>query len=463
MSHEVSRRDFLSQLGVTVGTAAAGVSAAAAAVGAVPGPILGARPAYAQAKGNVPDTPYKVAHMTFFTGPGAVLGEPSYKGHILAAEEINAAGGLLGKRKIETFKADENAGTDANVKEMRRLKLSEKVDLFTGVISSGNTPALGPVAEELKMLTIFVDGCTDFLFDKAVPNPHYIFRITNMQSADGVTCAIATAMTWPKVKRIAHIHPDYSYGRNAFDHFNIVMKKMMPQTQVVSEGWPKLGTTDFTSHITKTIAAKPDLLVSSVWGGDYVAMYKQALRYDTFKKMKFASTIAFGVAPHAIGKDHPEGAIAGVHSNYYFNYPPNNRWPYNDTFVKKYYERWKEYPNFQSEGAYSTLYMFKTAIERANKLIGGWPDDDAIIGQLEGMMHPGPAGYLYIRPDNHQGYKDAMTGFSINHPEYPFQILDPDRIITIPIRNITAPPGWPKGEPTSTYTWIDKTWPQVKI
>ena len=50
-----------------------------------------------------------------------------------------------------------------------------------------------------------------------------------------------------------------------------------------------------------------------------------------------------------------------------------------------------------------------------------------------------------------------------NHPDYPFQILDPNRIITIPIRNITAPPGWPKGEPTSTYTWIDKTWPQVKV
>ena len=82
--------------------------------------------------------------MTFFTGAAAVLGEPSYKGHMLAADEINAQGGLLGKRKIETLKADENAGTDANVKEMRRMKLSEKVDLFTGVISSGNTPALGP-------------------------------------------------------------------------------------------------------------------------------------------------------------------------------------------------------------------------------------------------------------------------------------------------------------------------------
>ena len=101
------------------------------------------------------------------------------------------------------------------------MKLSEKIDLFTGIISSGNTPALGPVAEELKLLTIFVDGCTDFLFDKAVPNPHYIFRITNIQSADGVTAALGDrADVAARRKRIAHIHPDYSYGRNAFDHFN---------------------------------------------------------------------------------------------------------------------------------------------------------------------------------------------------------------------------------------------------
>jgi branched-chain amino acid transport system substrate-binding protein len=384
---------------------------------------------------------------------------------MLAAEEINAQGGLLGKRKIETVKADEAAGTDACVKEMRRMKLSEKVDVFTGVISSGTTPALGPEAESLKLLTIFVDGCTDFLFDKVVPNPHYIFRITNMQSADGVTAAVATAMTWPKTRRIAHIHPDYTYGRNAFAHFNIVMKKMVPGSQVVSEGWPKLFSTDFTSHITKAIAAKPDLLVSSVWGGDYVAMYKQALRYDMFKKMKFASTIAFGVAPHAIGKDHPEGAIAGVHSNYYFNYPPQERWTLNSGFVKKYFERWKEYPNFQAEGAYTTLYLLKQTIEKANKLMGGWPDDEALISLLEGASISGPAGYLHIRPDNHQGYKDAMTGFSMNSPDYPFQILDPNRIITIPIRNITAPPGWPapSGDDTRTYTWIDKTWPTVKL
>ena len=454
MAGQIDRRDCLRSLGVGVG---ATLGAAAAAV-----PLIGMAQAQEKPKGNIPSTPYRIGHMTFFTGPAAVLGEPMYKGQVLAAEEINAAGGLLGKRKIEVLKADEAAGVDGNVKELRRLKLQEKIDFFCGITSSGNTPALGPVAEELKVLTIFVDGCTDFLFDKAVPNPHYIFRITNIQSADGATCALAVAQTWPDTKRIAHIHPDYSYGRNAFDHFGIIMKKLLPKSEVVSEGWPKLGTTDFSSHITKAIAAKPDLLVSSVWGGDYVAMYKQALQYGTFEKMKFATTLALGVAPHAIGKDHPEGVIAGCHANYYFTFPPGNRWPPNKTFVEKYHARWKEYPNFQAEGAYTATQMLKGAIEKANHFLGGWPDDDAIISQLEGMGYAGPGGYVYIRPDNHQGYKDAMTGFSKNVPEYPFPILDPDRIITIPIRNITAPPGWPKGDPTSTYTWIDQTWPTAK-
>jgi len=453
-SNTPTRRDFLSQLGVTA-AATFGASAAGISLGGI---------AHAQdkPKGTIPDKPFRIGHMTFFTGAGAVLGEPMYKGNLLAAEEINAHGGLLGKRKIEVLKADENAGTDANVKEMRRLKLSEKIDMFMGITSSGNTPALGPVAEELKLLTIFVDGCTDLLFDQAVPNPRYIFRITNIQSADGATCALAVAQTWPNVKKVAHIHPDYAYGRNAFDHFSLVTKKLLPGSQNVAEAWPKLASTDFTPHITKALGAKPDLLVTSLWGGDYVAFYKQALRYGVYDKMKVATTLGLGATPAAIGKDHPEGIIAGVHANYHFTYPPSNRWPYNKTFVEKYHAKFNEYPNFQAEGAYTATYLLKTALEKANKLAGGWPDDDALIGMIEGAMIAGPGGYVYIRPDNHQGYKDAMTGFSKNVAEYPFPILDPNRIITIPIRNITAPPGWPKGTPTSTYTWIDQTWPTVK-
>src|SRR5216110_3076640 len=196
-----TRRDFLSQLGVT---AVAAVGGSAAGLG-----MASMAHAQEKAKGTIPDKPFKIGHMTFFTGAGAVLGEPMYKGNLLAADEINAQGGLLGKRKIEILKADEAAGTDANTKEMRRLKLSEKIDMFMGITSSGNTPALGPVAEELKLLTIFIDGCTDFLFDKAVPNPRYSSHRKSSRGADVSTCRRAGAKACPAGKKVAHIHPDY--------------------------------------------------------------------------------------------------------------------------------------------------------------------------------------------------------------------------------------------------------------
>ena len=113
MAGEVHRRDFLAALGVTAGAAALGVAGSDATAEAAE--------TKEPPKGKIPDKPMKIGHMTFFTGPGAVLGEPSHKGHLLAAEEINAQGGFLGKRQIETITADEQAGTDANVKEMRRM------------------------------------------------------------------------------------------------------------------------------------------------------------------------------------------------------------------------------------------------------------------------------------------------------------------------------------------------------
>ena len=94
--------------------------------------------------------------------------------------------------------------------------------------------------------------------------------------------------------------------------------------------------------------------------GDYVAFYKQALRYGLFDKMKVASTIAFGVAPHAIGKDHP-GGCAGRRAIPITISPIllGDRWPQNKSFVERYLKRRKEYPNFQSVGAYTALNLLK--------------------------------------------------------------------------------------------------------
>jgi hypothetical protein len=74
MPHDVHRRDFLQALGITVGAAALG------ATGGSTAPNQAEAQAKAPPKGSIPDKPIKIGHMTFFTGPGAVLGEPSYKG-----------------------------------------------------------------------------------------------------------------------------------------------------------------------------------------------------------------------------------------------------------------------------------------------------------------------------------------------------------------------------------------------
>ncbi len=451
-----ARRNLLKFLGAGVVGLAAGAAGAfyAAPKGAVETVVE--RPKERMA---IPDRPLKMGVQTFRKGPGAVAGEPIYKAAVLAAEEINAEGGILGKRKIQVIDRDEGA-TDETVKEYKRMVLEDKIEYFVGLVSSGNTPAVGPVAEELGVITTFIDGCTDFLFEKAVPNPHFNFRMTNIQSIDGMTCAIAAAQAWPNVRRIAHIHPDFAYGRNAHDHIDLLMRKMLP-VETVYEGFPKLWSNDFTPHITKIIDSKPDVLFTSLWGGDYVTFYKQALAQGLYDKMHVATTYAYGIVPSAIGSDHPDGTVAGVHSNWYFTNPRWEASPITKHFVEAYNKRWNgEYPNFEGEGAYDAVYLYKQSAEKASRLVGGWPSSDDIVSIMSGSSILGPAGIVNIRPDNHQGYKNAVTGFSKRSNKYPGVSSIQDNQIVIPVEKLSAPPGW-KGEPTGAYDWIQKTWPRM--
>jgi branched-chain amino acid transport system substrate-binding protein len=411
---------------------------------------------------RIPDRPYKIGIMTFLSGSSAVLAAPMLKGHVLAVEEVNASGGLAGRRRIVTITADESAGTDANVIELRRMKREMEIDAFTGVASSANTSALGPMAEDLGILTLFVDGSSDLLFERVLPRPRYVFRIGNPHSADGAACAVAVAKTWPDVRRIAGLNPEYGYGRTVFAHFHAAVRKLLPGVQVVAEVWTRVGTTDFAALIGRITSARPDLLVSALWGADYSAFYRQARKAGLFETTKCATTIAFGATPHTIGADHTVGVMAGARTGYYWSLSSDGRWPANGRFVRRYHARWGEYPNFEAEAAYTAIHLLRVAVERATQVTGGWPDDATIIGQLEGLSWESPAGRIAIRPDNHQAYRDVTISFSRHDDAYPFTVLDPRRVITVPIQAVTAPPGWPPGRPTATYTWIEKTWRTAK-
>ena len=196
------------------------------------------------------------------------------------------------------------------------MKLEGKIDLFTGVISSGNYAGARPgsrgawgaddLHRRLHRLPVRRGRS-----EPEIRLPHHQHPVGGRHHGSDRRGAGMAACSQDRP------HPSGLQLRpQRFRALHARGRAAAARHQVVSESWPKLGTTDFTSHITKILSSEPDLLYTSVWGGDYVAFYKQALRYGLFDKMKVATTLAFGVAPHAIGKDHPEGVLAGVHSNY---------------------------------------------------------------------------------------------------------------------------------------------------
>ena len=159
------------------------------------------------------------------------------------------------------------------------MKLSAKIDLFTGVISSGNTPALGPVAEELKLPRSS---------STAAPTSSSIRRCRSRTTSSASPISsrpTASPCAWRSAHDVAggaqdRPHPSRLLLRSqrlrSFQHRH--EEAVAAHAKWCPKAGPSSARTDFTSHITKAISAKPDLLVSSVWGGDYVAMYKQALR-----------------------------------------------------------------------------------------------------------------------------------------------------------------------------------------
>ena len=109
--------------------------------------------------------------------------------------------------------------------------------------------------------------------------------------------------------------------------------------------------------------------------------------------------------------------------------------------------------------------MLKLAIEKANRLMGGWPDEDAIIAMLEGLGFDARRATSTSGPTITRATRTRSPGSGKNNPDYPFRSWDPKRVITVPIRNITAPPNWPKpdrhNESTAAADWIKKTWPKA--
>ena len=202
--------------------------------------------------------PIKVGMPIPLSGPPALFGDPASKGAMMYVEEINAKGGVLG-RKIELIVRDSKADANEAVRQARELILKDNVDFLVGTLTSAEGPAVSVVAKENKIVFIAPIPKTDQLTapDKLHP---YVFRVAANTTMEGRSAAEIVAK-WP-VTRVATIAFDYAYGQDVTKAFVEHIKKLKPSLQIVDQQWPKLGEQDYNPFINAQMAKKPEAIFS---------------------------------------------------------------------------------------------------------------------------------------------------------------------------------------------------------
>jgi branched-chain amino acid transport system substrate-binding protein len=353
----------------------------------------------------------KLGGMLPLSGRAADLGIACKQGAELAVKEINAKGGVLGK-KFELLMAD----SKANVQELSSLSnryiQKDGVNFLFGVVSSAGALTVGEIAKREKVIFMDTVASTD-TFTKEKWN-RYSFRAGTCNSQEANSLALYAAKKYPKLTKFYNLGPDYEYGRTMWELFKARTAKVNPKAEFIGEQWPKLFVPDYTTYINAILAAKPDAVFCSLWGGDLVAFIKQAKPYGIFDKMKWI--IATGgdiTVAKALGSDMPKGLI--VDQRYYFHWPETER---NKAFVKAYMADYNDYPSAWAAEGYDGVTFLYEGIKKAGSL-----DTEKVVAALEGLSIDAPRGKATLRKEDHQLSSDFMVGETVFVKQYPFAIV----------------------------------------
>lgn len=232
------------------------------------------------------------------TGAYASLGKNELIGAQLAVEQINAKGGILGRR-TELLVEDSTTGdVGTAVQKARKLIDRDKVSFLIGNVNSAIALALGQVAAEKNTLMIVPGGHTDAVTGK---DCHWsVFRICNTTWME--TNSIAKLLIEKYGKKWYFITPDYAFGHTLQQGFEAGLKKY-GGTEVGADLSP-LGTTDFSSYLIKAGSANPDVIIFLHAGDDMVNVIKQAVQFGFDKRFHLAGAqqeleVLTGLSPEA--------------------------------------------------------------------------------------------------------------------------------------------------------------------
>jgi branched-chain amino acid transport system substrate-binding protein len=343
--------------------------------------------------------PVKVAMVNTTTGGAALYGLAGIEGAKMAVAELNASGGVLG-RKIELIVRDDAAKPDVGAREIRDVILRQEVAAVFGPVSSGVLLAMSEVARENKTILIAHTSNTERAF---VERGHrYIFSVVTNTFIEG--SAMGQYMAKKPYKKYMIIGPGYEFGYIQAEAFERRLKENKKDAQVIGKLWPKLGETDFTSYITAIIAAKPDAVYSNLFGSDLIAFTKQAKGYDFFKKFPFAALYDVDTL-QGLGKDVVEGVIGYERGPFHVirKLAPSKRF---EDFIQKYRAATNKYPSTWAINAYDAVMAWAKAVKKADTI-----ETENVVIALEGLELDSLRGPgRYIRKIDHQANVGSYIG-----------------------------------------------------
>lgn len=335
------------------------------------------------------------------SGSASSYGEFAEEGLKLAVDEINADGGVMGRPlayKIE----DSQAKSATAIQAARKLVYQDRVDALMGIDSSGVAQGLVPTIAQLRKPLIITHAATPDVTGKLCNAYTYRVSVNIIQNMRGAAQIAADS----GAKRWTTIGPDYAFGRQSWEFFGKALKDNNPEAVLLNEAaaFPRFGAEEFTPYINSVMAAKPDGVLISLWGGDLVNFIRQASDRGFFDQ-GFEVMFTVGAATEvltALGDQMPENVWLGT--RYWFDAYDN---PTNAHFVKAYRERYNKAPSYNAEGAYAAVHAYKQAIETA-----GTTDATKVAQTLSGMTFNTPMGDVTLRAGDHQALVGPVWGKS---------------------------------------------------
>jgi branched-chain amino acid transport system substrate-binding protein len=228
------------------------------------------------------DEPIKIGLDNPLTGTYAAVGKNELIGCQLAIDQINAKGGILG-RKAELLVEDSTSGDAGTaVQKARKLIDRDKIDFLLGNVNSALAAAMANVSFEKSVFHVVPGGHTDPVTGT---NCHWnVFRVCNTTQMEAN--AVAGTLIKKAGKKWYYITPDYAFGHTLQAGLEKACTAL-GGSKVGGDLTP-LGTTDFSSYLIKAQAANPDVIIFLTAGDDAVNSLKQAVQFGLDKKFHLA-------------------------------------------------------------------------------------------------------------------------------------------------------------------------------